>query len=87
MGFPSNDSGLSLAAVIKWICIIVSLPFFVNAFNGIVHKQGATGGPRSVGMPLEGADAVKWGLLNLLYAVLCLVAAWLIWRFWQQNED
>lgn len=42
---------------------------------------------RMGGVLLTGPDAVKFGLLNLLYTVLLNAGAWAIWYFWQQYED
>ena len=68
----------------------MSLPCFVKAWQGIIGRQTATGYGRydaSTTQLLAGADAVKFGLLNLLYAAIFIAAAWAIWHFWQQYED
>jgi hypothetical protein len=85
-----NTTGLSFLGVVKWLLVIASLPCFVKAWQGSVGRETATGYGRSdpsTTMLLTGADAVKYGLLNLLYAALLLAAAWAIWYFWQQYED
>lgn len=90
MSMPDNTTGLSFLGVVKWLLVIASLPCFVKAWQGIVGRETATGYARSAAGStalLTGADAVNYGLLNLLYAALLLAAAWALWYFWQQYED
>jgi hypothetical protein len=87
MSFPTNDGGLSIAAVVKWLLMIFGGVFVYQAYQGIVLKEGATGSIRNVGNPLHGSEAVKWGLGNLGYAFLLFAGAWAVWFFWQRNED
>ena len=85
-----NSTGLSVPGVIKWILVIAALPCLVKAWQGIVQGVTATGyarGDASSAMLLTGSDAVKYGLLNLLYAGLLFTGAWAIWYFWQRYED
>jgi hypothetical protein len=87
MGFPTNDGGLSIAAVVKWLLAIASLPSFVKAYQGIVERKTATSFGRSTGDSLEGERALRYGLANLAIAALLVAGAWAVWRFWQSNED
>lgn len=87
MSWPSNDTGLSLAGVLKWLAIIVAAVFLVHAYQGLILKEGATGSIRNAGMALTGSHAVRWGWANLGYALVALATAWAIWFFWQRNED
>lgn len=85
-----NSTGLSFAGIVKWFLIVASLPCFVKAWQGIIGHTTATGYSRSDAATTQlvtGSDAVRYGLLNLLYAVLCLGTAWAIWFFWQRYED
>jgi hypothetical protein len=85
-----NSTGLSFTAIVKWLLVIASLPCLVKAWQGIIGRVTATGYGRSdastTQLLTEGA-AVRYGLLNLLYAALLLGAAWALWYFWQRYED
>lgn len=85
--FPTNDGGLSVAGVLKWIAIITGVVCLTKAYQGIVGQKGATGSFRNVGDALTGEAATSWGWQNLGLAVLCFVVAWALWFFWQRNED
>jgi hypothetical protein len=85
-----NSTNLSLAGVVKWLLVIASLPCLVKAWQGVVQRTTATGYLRSdasTAQLLTGGDAVRYGLLNILYAALLIGAAWAVWFFWQQYED
>lgn len=85
----NNSTGLSLAGIIKWLLIIISFPFFIKAWQGIVGHVTTddSGNGHSTGALVTGSEAIHFGGLNLLYAVLCLIGAGAVWYFWQQNED
>jgi hypothetical protein len=83
--FPSNDSGITLAAVFKWLAIIFGGVFLFQAYQGIITKSG--GGGRGGGEYLTGDAAVAWGWWHVLYAVISFALSWAIWFFWQRNED
>src|SRR3989442_10488365 len=85
-----NTTGLSVLGIVKWLLVIASLPCVVKAYQGIIQCETATGYARSDAARaslLTGTDAVKFGLLNLLFAALLIAAAWAVWYFWQQYED
>jgi hypothetical protein len=85
-----NTTNLSFLGVVKWLIVIGSFPCFIKAWQGVIGRQTATGyGRFDAGSTqlLTGADAIKYGLWNLLYGVLAIGAAWAIWYFWQQYED
>lgn len=84
-----NTTGLSVTGIIKWLLVIASLPCLIKAWQGVIVRVTATGyGPRDVNRSylLTGWDAVRYGWLNLLYAVLLIAGAWALWYFWQQYE-
>jgi len=83
---PDNSTGISFLGIVKWLLLILSLPCLVKAWQGIIMRQTAYGG-RSDPQPLTGAAAMSYGLWNLLYAILLIVAAWALWYFWQRYED
>jgi hypothetical protein len=81
---------MSLAAVVKWLLVIGSLPCFVKAWQGIVLRTTATGFGRADAAStrlLTGGEAVKYGLVSLLFAALLLGAAFCVWYFWQKYQD
>jgi len=85
-----NSTGLSFLGIIKWLLVIMSLPCFIKAWQGIIDRQTATGygrGDAGTTQLLTGGVAIRYGLLNLLFAALFIAAAWAIWYFWQQYED
>jgi hypothetical protein len=85
-----NTTNLSIAGVVKWLLVIASFPCLIKAWQGIVSRTTATGYGRfdvNSSQLLTGGDAVRYGLLNVLYAALLIGAAWAIWFFWQQYED
>ncbi|MCH8273161.1 MAG: hypothetical protein IH851_00010 [Armatimonadetes bacterium] len=87
MPYPQNYLDWSISTVLKWFAAILSLPFFVGAYQGIVQRRVATGLASRGGVPLYGREAVTFGLELLGIAMLCLLAAWSIWYFWERNED
>jgi hypothetical protein len=87
MSFPTNEGGLSIAGVLKWIAIINGVVFLYKGYQGIILRQGATGSGRNVGDPLSGPEAVRWGWENVGYGVVAFLIAWAFWFFWQRNED
>lgn len=84
--FPQNTTNLSFAGVVKWILIVGSLPCFVKAYQGIVQRVSATSMGRTTGNLLMGDEALKYGIQNLLIALLFLASSWAVWFFWQRNE-
>lgn len=88
---PTNTTGLSIIGFIKWILVISSLPCFVKAWQGIVEHVTSAGYGRfdvnTGNRLLLGPDAVRFGLLNLLYGIAFLSVAWAVWFFWQRYED
>lgn len=86
--FPQNSTELSFAGIVKWFLAIVSIPFLVNAWNGIVGRNvtvaKSKSGPAEI---LSESDALRHGLIHGAYALLFLTAAFAVWFFWQRNED
>lgn len=82
-----NSTNLSLAGVVKWILIISSMPLFVKAWQGLIQHKSATNYGRTTGDLLEGGEAIAYGWQSLGLALLLLGVAYLVWRFWQENED
>jgi hypothetical protein len=81
--FPSNDTNLSFAAVVKWLCIIFGGVFLFQAYQGIFQRQlGSRGGPL-----VSGDAAVRSGWMYVIYALVAFAASWTVWFFWQRNED
>lgn len=72
----------------KWFLAIVSIPFWMNAWSGVVARSvthaKAKSGPVEV---LTGNDALRYGLVQAGYALLFLAAAFAVWFFWQRNEE
>ncbi len=90
MAFPTNDTGLSVLGVIKWLLIIGSLGPFFKAYQGLILQETATGygvSSAAATQVLVGGEAVKFGLQNLGLGILLLGAAWALWFFWQRYED
>ena len=86
MSWPTNDTGLSVPAVLKWLLVIFTIPLWFSAYEGIIKQEVATGG-RVPDRLLLGTDATKFGVCNLVFALALLAAAWAIWRFWESNID
>lgn len=80
--FPQNSTGLSFAGIVKWILMIVSIPFWLNAWSGIVSRNvthaESKSGPVEV---LTGSDALRFGLSQAGYALLFLASAFAVWFF------
>lgn len=81
-----NSTGLTLAGIVKWILLISTLPLFVKVWQGLVSRQ-TTNNTGRFGQLVTGSDAIREGLLSLLYAALCIAGAWAIWYFKERNED
>jgi hypothetical protein len=81
-----NSTGLSLAGIVKWILLIITLPLMVKVWQGLVMHQTTNYSGR-FGALLTCGAAIREGLLSLLYSCLCFTAAWAIWYFQQRNED
>jgi len=81
--FPKNSTELSFAGACKWILVIFSIPFWVRSWQGIVERKAAVSKSEVVG----GDEALRIGLLSVLYGCLFLAAAAAVWYFWQRNED
>ena len=82
----TNDFGLSIPTVIKWLLVIVSIPLLFRAYEGIFKQEVATGG-RVPDRLLVADEAVRYGFWMLGGAVVCLLVAWAIWKFWEPNID
>ena len=87
MSWPSNDTGLSVPAVLKWLLIIASIPMFIKSFQGIVQQKTADNVGRQTGNLLLGSEAVGFGWKCFGIGVLLLGCAWAIWRFCESNID
>lgn len=78
---------VSIAKFLKWMFIVVSIPLFIQAFQGLINQETATGSPRGVGELVIGQDATALGWNALGSAAICLIISLLIWYFWERNED
>jgi hypothetical protein len=83
---PENSTGLSIAGIVKWILLLMTLPLLVKVWQGLVLHQTTDNSGR-FGQLVTGGAAVREGLLSLIYLCLCLAGAWAIWYFKQRNED
>ena len=81
--FPKNSTGMSFAGALKWVLVLFSIPFWVRSWQGIIERKAAVSKTEVVG----GDEALRIGLLSVVYACLFLAVAWAVWYFWQRNED
>jgi len=87
---PENSTNMSVAGVLKWLCLIASIDPTIKAFQGIVLRRTAEVDQGDLFVPGHAATqaaAVKEGLLHLGVAAFFWLIAWALWYFWQRNED
>jgi hypothetical protein len=87
MSWPTNVTDLSLAGAIKWLLLIFTIPFWIGAWHGIIEGEVRAYDARSGNYSVYGTEAIRAGVLQLLYAGILIALAWAVWRFWQSNED
>lgn len=86
MKVPFNTTNLSIAGVVQWLLLLMAGISLIPAYQGIVNRKLQTGGRSRVEF-LYGSDAVRAGFAALLVAGGFALGAFLVWYFWQRNED
>ncbi len=74
--WPSNDTQLSLAGILKWLAILVGC---FSLWSGVNDLLGRT--------DLEAGKAHAQGLGELGWSVAGFATAFALWFFWQRNEE
>ena len=89
VSLPTNTTGLSVLGFVKWLVVIMAIPFVMKAWQGIVGRETSTGFSRASagGELVTGAPAIWFGLYSLGIGLVLIGVAWAIWFFWQRYED
>lgn len=79
--------GLPWATVIKWLLVLMAIPPLLKAWQafGSQSVTAGYGGPDT--QFIQGDAAIRYGWVSLAWSLGFIVAAVLVWYYWERNTD
>ena len=83
----SEGGGLPWATVVKWLLVLLAVPPLIKAGEALSTGSvtAGYGGPDT--QFIQGDLAIRYGWTSLVWSAGFIVAAALVWYFWERNSD